>query len=130
MTKIKKEFEDYLNDGDRGPGHGIGNSLFWGFVICSIAIYFPWYVCVVLLIANHVRTFHQEWFIEEWRFKYKTAADRGDFWYDAFFRPAATDFIVVGVCFFYNFLPVFFILAVVFGWKKRNQWPLVIFWKD
>lgn len=114
-----------MNDNDRGPGHGVAQGLFYGFIFlifsfCSV------YIALGVLLINHLRVAYQELVIEDWKSKPKT----GDFWYDCIFRPLQTDATLLG----FGYLPkevwpLVVLVVFVLGFKKKNEWPLLLFWK-
>lgn len=131
--KLLSALNDFMNDNDRGPGHGLMQGTVYGFVILTVAsflsLFFPsWLVAVtvvLLCVANHTRVLYQELEVEGWFFKNKT----GDFWFDSIFRPLQTD--IVSCLFFFSPKYWFVILsiALLVGFKRKNEWPLFIFWR-
>ena len=117
-----------MNDNDRGPGHGIAQGLFYGFIFMPLHA-FPWWVLVITLVLNHARVAYQEIKIEKWIQKYEGSPYQGDFWYDTFMRPIQTDIVA---CMAFTPIPfwgIFVVAAIIAGFKKKNQWPLIVWWK-
>lgn len=118
------KINDFMNDPDRGAGHGIAQGLIYGIVLLPLAAlgFIP---ALVAMAANHVRVLYQELVNEDWKSKPKT----GDFWFDAICRPLQTDLVVL-IGFVPKYLWVFLCLFIVIvGIKKKNEWPLVVFSK-
>ena len=129
--KLLDSINGFMNDSDRGPGHAIGNSLLYGLIILSVAVFIPMWATLILLALNHGRVFYQEWVAEGWKDKVRIKpADIGDFYYDALMRPLATDAFVL---WFLLMPPKTWIIGVavtfLIAFKRKNQWPLLIFWK-
>lgn len=80
---------NFMNDSDRGPGHGVMQGAFYGLILCCVAPFVPWWVIAVLCVLNHGRVLYGELVLEDWKSKAKT----GDFWYDVAFRSAQTNII-------------------------------------
>jgi hypothetical protein len=117
----------FMNDNDRGPGHGIAQGLFYGFILLSLCV-FPGWVMALALIGNHIRVVYQELWIERWKDR-RNAISYGDFWYDILMRPLQTDVVAC-----MGFAPreywlIFIVAAFIIGFKKKNEWPLVVWWK-
>ena len=125
QNKILTAINAFMNDNDRGPGHGIMQGAFYGLLFCIIGSFAPWYVVSGLCIINHIRAFYEEYFIEEWCHKPKA----GDFWFDAFFRPLQTDIVSLLPYVERRFWPVVILAAFLAGWKRKNDWPAILFWK-
>lgn len=128
---INNKIQPYMNDNDRGPGHAIGNSLFYGCAILCLAPYLHWGFVLALLLANHWRCYHQEWNVEGWKHKWRNNPDIGDLIYDMIFRPLATDAFVI----IFGYLnPKFWVFGCVLifllAWKKKNGWPFFTFKKS
>jgi hypothetical protein len=123
VLKTFKPINDFMNDSDRGAGHGVGYGVFYAFVLLPFG-YFPW-VLVGLLLVNHVRCAFQELVVEQWKDKSKTP----DFWYDSIYRPLQTDIVCLGLV----WLPVYLwwavvVCALLVGIKKADDKPL-IWWR-
>ena len=117
--------KDLMNDSDRGPGHGLAQGMFWGFLFLPLSV-FSLKLAVTVVILNYTRVAYQELITENWKSKAKT----GDFWYDCIFRPSQAAVVFLGI----GYLPVelwgaVVLLALVVGFKKKNEWPLLIFWR-
>lgn len=123
FMKLLKPLNDFMNDNDRGPGHGIAQGLFYG------VLFLPFTTNIVLLIsvlaANHLRVLYQELFIEGWSKKKKD----GDFYYDAIFRPLQTDITVLFGIVSSSYWFLIILGIIVTGFKKKSNWPLLMFWR-
>lgn len=121
-----KKINDFMNDNDRGPGHGIAQGMFYGFVFLGFSFFIPFYAAVILCVINHCRVLYQELIVENWRSRPKT----GDFWYDILFRPLQTDIVFLGFGYLGAvFYPLVLVVGLIVGYKRKNDWPIIIFWK-
>lgn len=119
-----EKINNFMNDPDRGAGHGIAQGLVYGIALLPLAT-LGWQACVLGCAINHLRVLYQELINEDWKSKPKT----GDFWFDAVFRPLQSDAVLL-----FGFMPqymwlVISVFIVLLGIKKKNDWPLLIFWK-
>ena len=120
-----KVIMNFMNDSDRGPGHGIMQGAFYGLILCSIAPFVPWWVIAILCVLNHVRVLYGELEIEDWKSKTKTP----DFYFDAIFRPAQTDIISFLAYVPQPYWSILFLAAFLAGWKLKSEWPAILWWK-
>ena len=130
-----QKLTDFMNDNDRGPGHGIMQGAIYGFVILFIVklfgLFLPpfvaWIIFGVLCLANHARVFYQEWIIEDWGNRDRTG--KGDFWFDILFRPLQADVVgLMGILQSWVWLIIVPVILLI-GYKRKNDWPFLIFWK-
>lgn len=116
---------DFMNDSDRGPGHGVMQGAFYGLIFSCIAPFVPWWITAILCILNHGRVLYGELILENWQAKAKT----GDFYFDAIFRPIQTDIISCMAYVPRSYWPILLLAAFVAGWKRKNEWPAILWWK-
>lgn len=122
---LVKPLNDFANDPDRGIGHGITHGLYYGIIMLTFTPLLPWWGVVLVCAMNHVRVLYQELIVEGWKNRTKT----GDFFYDILFRPLQADLVLL-----LAYLPHIYLLALcplilLVGYKKKNDWPVLIFWK-
>ena len=131
--KLLDTINDFMNDSDRGPGHGIMQGAFYGLIFLAVesilALLLPfWAICIcwaVLATANHVRVIYQENILEGWASKEKTF----DYVFDVAFRPLQADAISALI-----FIPSWawcpwIIFSILLGYKNKKDRPFFIFWR-
>ena len=127
INSLLKPLNGFMNDKDRGIGHGLSHGIFYGFMLMPLCG-LPWWVMALALIGNHARVIYQEWEVEQWVQKEGGAWYHGDFWYDIYMRPLQTDVVACMGFASIGYWWIFVIAAVIIGIKKKNDWPLLMFW--
>lgn len=128
IKSLIKKLNAFANDGDRGPGHGITQGAYYGFIFLPITTLGVW-PTLILSLLNHARVLYQEIWVEGWLGKYSGSKEKGDFWFDCFMRPLQTDLVLLlGFLNGYHLLWLCPLILFI-GYKKKNQWPGIFFWK-
>lgn len=120
-----KQINEFVLDPDRGTGHGISLGMFFGVLFLPVAA-LGLAPALIIMAINHIRVAYQELFIEGWKDKKKEP----DFYYDCFFRPLQTDVVLLFALTPHCYWGIVTVLALVVGFKMKNQWPLLLgFWR-
>lgn len=128
MKSLLQKINTFMNS-ERGAGHGISQGMFYGVLFLAFA-WAPLWFAVILMTVNHARVAVQELYIEGWLYHYKVRKAKGDFWFDCLFRPLQTDVVFLGFGYLpKEFWPLIVVLTLIVGFKKKNEWPLLMFWK-
>lgn len=117
-------FNAFLNNPTRGPGHGHGNALFYGVILLALAP-LPLWCLITAMCLNHGRVLYQELIIEGWAKKPKS----GDYFYDAFFRPATSHLVAILPHVPIKFWPLLSLAILLMGYQSPNEWPWVLHWR-
>lgn len=125
IKSIIDKLNSFANDPDRGIGHGITHGLYYGIIILTLTPVLPWWGVAIVCAMNHARVLYQELIVENWIVKKWT----GDTWYDSAFRPLQTDLVVLLAYLPHLYWLVLCPLILLIGFKKKNDWPAIIFWK-
>jgi hypothetical protein len=119
------QINQFILDPDRGTGHGIALGMFFGVCLLPVTALGIW-VTLLFAIVNHLRVAYQEFYVEGWRHK----AKEPDFYYDCFFRPLQTDVVLLFGLTPQPYWGIITMLALVVGFKMKNEWPLLLgFWR-